>query len=81
MMKRLPVCDYWGCGKPLSAVEETEQMRFCDKHNREIESYVANHDIKKILSFWVKARGGSERAAKMDRIYYSQYLAGIEKEE
>lgn len=81
MTKRLPVCDYWGCGKPLPGVEETDQMRFCDEHNREINSFVANGDVKKILSFWVKARGGAERSARLDGMYYSHYLAEHEEAE
>jgi hypothetical protein len=36
----------------------------CDNHDKELNEALASEDPKKIVSSWVKAKGGAERAAK-----------------
>ena len=62
-----PPCSYFGCEEKVCEHDvdyPPPSMRFCQKHSEELGAYIQNHNIPKILGFWVKANGGAKRLAE-----------------
>jgi len=77
-MKRLNICDYWGCREPIEPTENNIEngMRFCKKHQAEVNALVDTMDVRGLLSFWVKAGGGAKKMASTPAgVYQSHELA------
>ncbi len=77
-MDRLHICDYWGCTEVIEPNEANLKtgMRFCKKHQEEINSLVDAMNVRGILSFWVTASGGAKKMAHTPAgVYQSHELA------
>jgi hypothetical protein len=62
-------CEYHGCTEQLAQGEDEIKtgLKFCQKHADEFDKYVKANDVRKIMSFWVKATGrgaAAQEAAK-----------------
>ena len=52
-------------GKFPQLDKDQKQWAFlCEEHHIELEDAIDNFNAKKLLSCWVKAQGGAEKAAK-----------------
>lgn len=63
MEKPKSLCSYHGCAEPALKPAEDDSMEFCVAHDAELTK--AANDARAMLSFWVKAQGGSTRAARL----------------
>lgn len=65
-------CTWAGCEQPAQhqqiATDGQQWADLCDEHNgqidKDIDTAFADGDVKRLLSGWVKAQGGSKKAAK-----------------
>jgi hypothetical protein len=57
-------CDYYGCQEEQQSVEYESGMKFCKHHNDIIEKLIEKEDALGIIQFWIKAQGGSQKAAR-----------------
>lgn len=56
-------CSYSGCSKPVRSedLDYTQAMKFCETHGSEIDVILENFDVKKLMGWYVKAKGGAKR--------------------
>ena len=61
-------CTWFGCasqGKYPQTGKSGEVWAFlCDSHNAELSKAIDDFDARKIVASWIKAQGGSKKAAK-----------------
>ena len=60
-------CEFYGCEKAAEGAisgDKSRGLKFCPEHQEECRASWLTGDPKKVVSFWVKAKGGAERATK-----------------
>lgn len=78
MSERANVCDFYGCTNPIAPDEKQFEtgMRFCEKHQTQVSGLIKEMNIKGLLSFWVKASGGTARMVRTPAgVYQSHEMA------
>ena len=61
-------CEFHGCKKAAEEViagDKSRSLKFCPEHVEQGRAAWGSGDPKKVLGFWMKARGGAERASKI----------------
>lgn len=63
-------CSYFGCESNVADFDPSiRRFQFCDEHDQQFSAIVKSNQpsreiAKQMLSFWVKAQGGAQRAAQ-----------------
>jgi hypothetical protein len=64
------ICDFYNCEKPICEIDlklHPPTLRFCQQHSDEMNKYIQNHEIGKMLGFWVKSRGGADKMVNAEQ--------------
>lgn len=61
-------CTWKDCDKPATQPQVASDgeiwANLCDEHHEKLEESLSSLEPKKLLSAWVKAQGGANKAAK-----------------
>jgi len=59
------ICSFDGCDEVVCEADENldQRMHFCQEHHDQLQGYIKDGNVKKILGFWVKANGGAKKLA------------------
>lgn len=55
------MCQYHGCSREAAPNQPEVGLKFCEVHDTELAALVVAGDVKSLMQWYLKAKGGAKR--------------------